>query len=158
MGPRLTTDAICPTDAYGWTKALGEPPGATVVRTSFLCTEHGQWADLRAMAGSGSHKLIYESRARAFWSGSTVDAVATALIELARDRLDDRAVHHLATERPIKKSEATAIIAKHDPIVASNTWIDFRTDDSPQPYRVLIPTKTLPPFVDALREWVARNA
>jgi dTDP-4-dehydrorhamnose reductase len=156
--PWRTTDAVCPTDAYGWSKALGEPPGVMVVRTSFLCTEHGQWADLRALAGSAGHRLIYESRICAFWSGSTVDAVAKALIELARDRLDDRAVHHLATEHPISKVVATAIISGLDPLVASNRWIDFRADDSPQPYRVLAPTITLPPFADALREWAAHNA
>lgn len=101
------TDEVSPVDPYGWSKALGEPvgPGVTVVRTSFMGPEHGLWHWARSHAvGESIPGWRY-----AYWSGSTVDAVAKALLRIADARARS-GTYHLATNEPISKYHVLKVL------------------------------------------------
>lgn len=95
-------DTPDPHDAYGLSKALGEPSGQRVltVRTSFAGAEHGLWAWLRGQPPGST----VEGWRNALWSGTTVDAVARSLVALAEAPPLVAGTFHLATEFPVRKS------------------------------------------------------
>lgn len=134
-----------PVDLYGRTKLVGEveAPHVTNVRTSFVGPDHGLWAWVVEQARA---EATVEGWSRAFWSGSTVWAVAARLVDLAGDDTPPGGVLHLATEEPITKHGAVQLIARHEGIPLAivedkRTMID----------RTLYPTHPLESFADALK-------
>lgn len=108
------------TDDYGLSKWLGETPGpgTSVVRTSFVGPGHGLWEWLAGLP-PGATISGYD---RAWWSGSTVWAVARALMEYAlmpdgvvsgQLLAASGRVDHLATHLPITKALACGLILDH---------------------------------------------
>ncbi len=139
-------DAAMPDDHYGRTKLAGESEGAINVRTSFVGPRHGLWKWLADQ--ENDHSLEVPGWRNAWWSGSTVMAVAKALLELARDPGDPRTLH-LATEEPISKQRLLAVLARQ------MGWkLDIRPQNEPRIDRSLHPDVVLPAFADALREMV----
>lgn len=151
--PYTVEDRPDPAGVYGITKRLGEVEAAhvAVVRTSFIGPAQGLWDWLASSTGT------VDGWRHAYWSGSTVDAVAERLVDVAArfDQGDIRpGLHHLATER---------VTTKHDVLVALRDAFDlYRVAIKPtwRPYinRALSPTlPPLPPFDDALRAHLERR-
>lgn len=137
-----TDETPNPDSIYGRTKLAGEvdAPCVTNVRTSFVGPDHGLWAWI---ASQPKHAVI-EGWNGAWWSGSTVWAVAEALIRLCHWPTDN--VEHIAVGMPQTKFEVVTELVKHigrDDIrvVPSDT---YRID------RSLRPTYRLEPFSQAL--------
>ncbi len=135
------------TEMYGRSKALGEPPEALVVRTSFVTPRHGlmQWLI------SQQDGAIVPGWAYAMWSGSTVYAVADALVDLALRPPTRIGIHHLATLHPISKAEALRQMVEA-------LRLDLTVDVEFEHYvnRALansLPGRHLQPFEEALRQW-----
>ncbi len=99
--PYSSVDAAAPIDLYGRTKLAGEVPSLAVtnVRTSFIGPAHGLWKWFVEHDGSDT---AAEGWRNAWWSGSTVDAVARALVDIAAGPPVQNVVH-LATEHPVSK-------------------------------------------------------
>ncbi len=146
--PRPSDTVANPVTLYGRTKLAGESDLAINVRTSFVGPRHGLWKWLVEQAEVKPYDGIPGWR-NAWWSGSTVMAVAKALLQLARDPGDPRTLH-LATDVPINKYELLlqlrVALGLDDPHIAPV--------DEPRIDRSLHPDITLPPFADALREMV----
>ena len=140
----------CPDDAYGRSKLLGEADDITVVRTSFIGPDHGLLAWLIESAARG--ELSVEGWSRAWWSGSTVWAVARGLVAILRSA-PDADIYHLSTEAPISKMQALRMCAR-----AIGLDIEIVPCKFPEINRALDPTITLPPFEDELAELAARCA
>lgn len=89
-----------PVDLYGRTKLVGEVKADNVlnVRTSFIGFEHGLLAWL---CSHGEYSTL-DGWMHAYWSGSTVWAVAEKLVELALNFKEGGTIH-LATKEPIDK-------------------------------------------------------
>ncbi len=145
--PRPSDTVANPTTLYGRTKLAGESENAINVRTSFVGPRHGLWAwfvDQRTADPGGS----VDGWINAWWSGSTVVAVAQALLELARHPGDPRTLH-LATKMPITKCDLLCTLQRQ--VVMGGT---IEEADQPRIDRSLHPDITLPPFADALRDMV----
>lgn len=137
-----------PDTHYGRTKLAGESENAINVRTSFVGVRHGLWKWAWTQAMHSYHPVLDGWR-QAWWSGSTVMAVAHALIDLARDPGEPRTLH-LATETPISKFELLETLKRQ------HNWpVEINPVDEPRIDRSLHPDITLPPFADALREMVS---
>lgn len=100
-----TDEPPSPRDLYGSSKLAGEPKGALVVRTSFISPAAGLWSWLKAEVASGQKAV--PGHARATWTGSTVEAVAEQLIDVALpDALaGETGIRHLATAGHVTKSQ-----------------------------------------------------
>ncbi len=140
-------DAATPDDLYGRTKLAGESERAINVRTSFVGPRHGLWKWLVDEANKPDPGV--DGWANAWWSGSTVNAVAHALLELARHP-GEPCTLHLATETPISKAEVIFDILEE--LVLPRTKVNLVQE--PRIDRSLHPDIVLPPFAEALREMV----
>lgn len=100
-----------PDSLYGRTKLAGEVDSPLVwnVRTSFVGPDHGLWAWI----ASREDNEVVEGWSEAWWSGSTVWAVADALVQMAANLPPKHHTLHLATSQPITKLEAVTQIASH---------------------------------------------
>lgn len=151
--PRPSDTVANPVTLYGRTKLAGESERAINVRTSFVGPRHGLWkwfVDQRR----ADPKCTVDGWINAWWSGSTVMAVAQALLELARHPGEPRTLH-LATEAPITKFGLLATLQEQ---LAANDYSmdgDVLSTDEPRIDRSLHPDIVLPPFADALREMVS---
>ncbi len=134
-----------PRDMYGRSKLLGETlqePFVTVARTSFIGFEHGllAWFIDAALRGAS-----VEGYRNAWWSGSSVNHVARAIVNLAFDR--PGGLQHIALTSPIRKSHLLHLI---------NTAFGFHVEirDVEQPFigRGLAPTIVLPSIETAVAE------
>lgn len=140
--PRTVTAPAAPLDLYGRSKLAGEPQGLgdhVTVRTSFIGPVHGLWPWAQSMAGQQ-----VEGWEHAYWSGSTVDAVADALLDIADDRTI-KGVQHLATPEPMSK--ASVLMA-----LSVALAFDLHIEVTPEPHidRSMRPTVELPPLHVAL--------
>jgi len=130
-------------DIYGRSKALGEMgDGVTAVRTSFITPEHGLWRWFVEQAEAGVSEV--PGWQNAWWSGSTVWAVADGLVRIA-EAPERNAIEHLATPEPISKYESLVLLRKR-------LWlsIDVNAVYEPRVMRGLRPTVVLEPFEAAL--------
>lgn len=87
-----------PVDVYGCTKRVGEllPNRVTVVRTSFIGVEHGLFSWF-----VNNKSRVIQGYENAWWTGSTVTAVAEGLINIASKR--PGLTQHLSSSVPISK-------------------------------------------------------
>lgn len=147
--PYRDTDPMDAQDAYGRAKALGEPPDAVVLRTSFVGPQHGLWRWLREQ----SHGAAVEGWRNALWSGSTVDAVARAIVEVSHRRYA-HGVYHLATDVPTRKLDVVMLLA-----ALLSLDLSVRPVDEPRLNRALEPSAGMPvlePFAAAIGRFVAQ--
>ena len=139
----FATEAPDAIDVYGRSKALGEMgQGMTAVRTSFVSPDHGVWRWLVGMAAAGAETV--PGWMQAWWSGSTVWAVADGLVKIAEGR-ERNAVEHLATSEMISKHEVLARLAKR-----LGLSLEIEGLYEPRIMRGLYPTIALQPFEEAL--------
>lgn len=142
-----------PVDLYGRTKLVGEveAPHVTVVRTSFVGSDHGLW---RWVVEQIEHGAEFEGWTKAMWSGSTVWAVADALVRMVDDtpgshgwamRTPPRGIIHLATKKAISKYEAIDLIGAF-----IGVELRLRRNTTVVLDRTLHPTHELPSFEEAL--------
>lgn len=131
-----------PTDLYGASKRAGEfcnSKDVTVVRTSFIGFQHGL---LRWVLDQPQGATI-EGWSRAYWSGSSVYAVASSLTFLMQNG-PPGGIQQLATEQPITKYEVLSKLIKA-----------FRPDlrlevKGKAVFRAMQPTLTLDTFESSL--------
>ena len=131
-------------DGYGLSKSIGEYialfPNTAVVRTSFIGKEHGLL-----------HWLLTESKAevegwtKAYWSGSTVYAVARGLVDIADSTASG--IIHLTTQKPISKYQALLELS-----YAFGLSTKIKPVSKPRINRELIPTVILEPLNEAILE------
>lgn len=132
-------------DLYGRSKALGEVqvPHVTNVRTSFIGPEHGLWAWLASQPDGAT----VDGWQGAYWTGSTVDAVADAIARMAAMDTPPGGTVHLAT---------AGKISKHEVLCRLKEWlglnVTIRPVYEPRIDRALLPTEgwELPELTDAL--------
>lgn len=131
------------TEEYGRSKMVGESIAArgnniTIVRTSFIGFRHGllNWFLSEARA-KNPHAI--KGWANAWWSGSTVDAVAAGLATIAEKT--PGGIHHLSTDLPVSKYD---LLCQLSTLFGLNARI-VKTN---KPYinRALFPTDRLPPI------------
>lgn len=122
-------------DMYSLTKYLGEDQSRQlVVRTSFVGPGSRMWRDIQKAAFAGTD---YPGWAQ-FWSGSHVDEVAGAIIDLVVPHalVHPTGVIHLATSNPIRKYRVAEKIAN---VIKMPVKLHL-TFDGPQD-RLLAPTE-----------------
>lgn len=142
-----TADETDPRDVYGQTKALGEPASAVVLRTSFVGPQHGLWRWLREQPPGAS----VEGWSNARWSGSTVDAVARAIVWVARAETLP-GIYHLATDTPISKLDVVTLLS-----ALLGLDLSVHPVDDPMINRALVPSRQMPvlePFPQAIGAFV----
>ena len=131
-------------DGYGVSKSIGEYialfPNTAVVRTSFIGSEHGLLHWLLAQ-----NNAVIDGWTKAYWSGSTVYAVARGLVDIAESSVDG--IVHLATQKPISKYQALVELSY---AFGLNTKI--KSVSKPRINRELIPTVILEPLNEAIAE------
>lgn len=149
------TDIPDPRDYYGKSKALGEviAPHVSVCRTSFIGCDHGIMAWLLSAgvaAKSTGETVVIDGYKNAFWTGSTVGAVAHELINILVSGVFG--VHHVATEQ---------MISKHDLLLKLIEAYTLNVQIKPVYYpvinRALTPTIVLPNIDEALRDYPCRQ-
>lgn len=139
------TDTPYPLTPYGISKLLGEQTATHVsnVRTSFIGLKHGllRWL-IEQPAGSVIHGWDL-----AFWSGSTVRAVAEKLAEYALNKSRLPNTVHLAvdTNFAISKYDLIAKLIRHYQLDLA-----LKRDSSVSVNRILVPTHFLEAFDVAL--------
>lgn len=136
--PRRTDNAPAPRDLYGRTKLAGELVGvsnATTVRTSFLGLEHGL---LRYLL-NGEWEV--EGWRHAFWTGSSVWAVARGLCDVLATNPFGGWVEHLSTREKVSKFD----VLRGLKLALDRTTV-IRAADKPHIDRALEPTIELPPI------------
>lgn len=147
-----TNNTPDPRDYYGKTKALGEVVGqnVSVVRTSFIGCEHGflKWVlDAGFVAKSTQTEVVIDGWKNALWSGSTVQVVARALIDILKDS-EVHGLVHLSTEQVISKYDlATKAIEAYELNVSLTPKYE------PIINRALQPTVVLQSLDEALEEY-----
>lgn len=144
-----------PRDYYGKSKAFGEviAPHVCVARTSFIGCDHGIMAWLLSAgvaAKSTGETVVIDGYKNAKWTGSTVGAVAHALINMLVSGVFG--VQHLATEQ---------VISKHDLLLKLIEVYELNVQIKPIYYpvinRALVPTVVLPRIDEALKEYPCRQ-
>ncbi len=143
-GRRYETDHRAnATDLYGRSKALGEvqAPHVTNVRTSFIGPDHGLWAWLIGEAQAGRAVQGWQE---AWWTGSTVEAVALKIAGIAASPPGGMTVH-LATTDKISKWEVLLHLKAH-----LGLGVQIVPTREPRIDRALLPTHLLPPLAEAL--------
>jgi dTDP-4-dehydrorhamnose reductase len=142
------TRDVAPDTLYGRSKLAGEPESALVVRTSFASPDAGFWkwvADTIAEDAVDAGGIYGWTAAH--WSGSTVWAVADAIIDLC-ERGYEKSVINLATKAPSTKFAALMALRER----AGLPFFDIVPSTSPQVMRGMFPDVELPNFADALEE------
>jgi dTDP-4-dehydrorhamnose reductase len=130
-------------DVYGRSKVLGEMGrGITAVRTSFITPEHGLWRWFVEQAEAGVSEV--PGWQNAWWSGSTVWAVAEGLVRIA-EAPERNPIEHLATAEMISKYEVLHLLRKR-------LWLSIGINGvyEPRVMRGLRPTVELEPFEAAI--------
>lgn len=142
-----------PVDLYGRSKLTGEVSAdhVTNVRTSFIGPDHGLWRWLADAAARGDATV--EGWAQAWWTGSTVQAVAAALVDMAASGVPLVNIVHLATVQKISKHMVLTQLRDH-------LGLDIAIGPKNQPRidRALTPTMTLSPLWEALAALRAEKA
>lgn len=141
---RDETDAL---DLYGRTKAIGEPPNAVVLRTSFVGPQHGLWRWLREQPPGAT----VDGWKNAMWSGSTVDAVARAIVTVMRMHVPS-GTYHLSTDDPLAKFDAVVLLS-----ALLGLDLNVRAVGEPAINRTLRPSRDMPrlePFQHAVGAFV----
>lgn len=133
---QVETDRPDATDVYGRSKALGElclgsDGKVTVVRCSFIGPRHGL---VRWFLDQPEHAVV-KGYANAMWSGSTVDAVANGLIDIAEQGGTGR-LEHLSTRDQHSKYDVLLTLA----LALRRPDIQIEPSDEPRIYRALVPT------------------
>ena len=151
FGRRDIKDRPDPSDLYGATKRVGEElswwapnPSITVLRTSFVSARSGL---LKMLMDQPIRSTVF-GHANSWWSGSTVQAVAEAILTLAEN--PPGGLHHLATRDVISKAHLLAVAS-----VAFNHEIAIERRDSPIVYRGLVPTIELEDFDSAIIKYAS---
>lgn len=132
-----------PGDLYGRSKLLGEAIAErhAVVRTSFVGPEHGL---MRWLLDQPKGATV-EGWLQALWTGSTVQAVARGLLEIAAS--GETGLMHLATQRVYSKCEVLELMTRQLGLPVSIERVS-----TPSINRALAPTHLLPPFEKAAEE------
>lgn len=141
VGPYTVTDVPDPYDIYSVTKRVGEMADVVVVRTSFIGRRHG----LMRWAIENRGRLV-EGYENVWWSGSTVQEVATRLLDIAENPPPAKTIIHLATERPVTKCDVLVYLN-----VALELNLAIVPVMLPHINRALHATHTLQPIAQALR-------
>jgi dTDP-4-dehydrorhamnose reductase len=143
-----TTSRPDPIDLYGRSKLAGEvdAPHIYNIRTSFVGPEHGLWKWLATAKERGQSEI--PGWTTAFWSGSTVWAVASALVDMTEVTPKERLVH-LATAQTISKYDALIALRAH-----IGTDVSIYSTKLPRIHRGLVPTEghILPSLAESLKE------
>jgi dTDP-4-dehydrorhamnose reductase len=150
IGPFSSSiDHPAPADTYGRSKLAGEVlgnPKVLNVRTSFVGPEHGLWKWV-ADQPPGAEIEGWEN---ALWTGSTVQAVAKSLVDIAVSRYPwEGGVLHLSTKTWRSKADVVRAIAQK----IGRTDLNIRPVLKPSIDRRLVPDLPLQEFGEALREW-----
>ena len=112
LRPYEPGDAPDARDPYGATKAMGEKLVAwagsaggdtTIIRTSFIGPQHGLW---RWYVDNDSS--VVPAFTNVPWSGSTVDIIAEAIVDIATS--PHEGVMHVGTADPMRKSEVLSAL------------------------------------------------
>lgn len=137
-----------PRDYYGKSKAMGEvaSPNVLNVRTSFIGCEHGFMNWIFNVAHSTTEHKTINGYKGALWSGSTVQAVASALCDLLDT--DKRGVIHLSTQQVITKYDLAVKL-----IELNGFDIEVEPVYHPIMNRALLPTVELQDIDSALAEY-----
>lgn len=141
------TDTPYPLTEYGISKLLGEQiaPHVSNIRTSFIGYEHGllRWL-LEQKPGS-----TVDGWDLAFWSGSTVAAVADRLMTAAVNKAKLPGIVHLAvdTNFAISKYDLLAKLIRHYKLDVA-----LRRVSTVQVNRLMVPTCFLDPIDRALEQ------
>lgn len=149
-----STQTPDPRDLYGYTKAAGEPltyKTAVVIRTSFIGRDHGVLAWFLEQA---HHGRDVDGWRRAYWTGSTVDAVARSLVNVAASPDVRPGVLHLATREKVSKHDVL-VMAKE--LFAPRSQTTIVPKDEPHVDRALAPDIVLEPVHRALEAMIARK-
>lgn len=101
--PRTVLDTPNPDTLYSRSKRAGEPigkPNVTVIRTSFVGPDHGLWK----WVVEQPRNAVIPGWMEAWWSGSTVWAIASNLVAVAVSPASSfKPLEHMATQIPISK-------------------------------------------------------
>jgi dTDP-4-dehydrorhamnose reductase len=132
-----------PTDTYGRSKLAGELyyDHCTTVRTSFIGPEHGLMRWFLGRKGG-----VVQGWRNAFWTGSTVDAVARGLVTIANLRPGGGLVQHLSTVYVTRKLDVLNALQE-----AFGVDVRIVPSDTPHINRSLHPTVVLDDFYTALK-------
>ncbi len=144
----VSTDCVNEPTVYGRSKLAGETEYAVNVRTSFVGPRHGLWKWLEKISYSDNTGGMPPTPGwvNAMWSGSTVDAVARALIDLAQNPGDSRTLN-LAMRKPIRKYDLLELL------IDEHNWsANLYVVEEPRIDRSMRPDIELPSFADALAE------
>ena len=144
-------DPAAPRDLYGRSKLAGElvgVPNATTVRTSFIGPNHGMLGFILDAERQGER--FVNGWRRAYWTGSTVWAVARGLCDVVL-RPPTGGIEHLATGEKVTKYEVLATVRR-----LLGLQVQVIPVDMPRIDRALQPTILLPPLEHELRELVER--
>ena len=150
---KYTTDNTQdPRDYYGKSKAYGEvlASNAMVVRTSFIGCEHGLMnmvLNAGQLAKTSDMQVNIDGWKCALWTGSTVQAVADALVDLLTNKFD-AGIAHLAAEKTTTKFE---VVTKLVELNGFNVLV--RPVYHPVYNRGLVPTHVLQDVYTALDEY-----
>lgn len=147
LHPYTVNDPPNNREPYGFSKGLGEvyAPHVMNVRTSFIGPEHGL---MRWFLDQTEEVLGYKG---AWWTGSTVKAVARELVQLVHTPF--RPLVHLSTKAPINKYEVLCLLrdavrARHGSGYLSG--VEIIPALKPKINRALKPTVELPPLDECL--------
>lgn len=141
---KYVTDSIPdPRDYYGRSKALGEvlAGNAMVIRTSFIGCEHGLM-NMVLSAGRTAKELgmqvSIDGWKNALWTGSTVQAVATSLVDILVTDKFKSGIAHLSSKNTATKFDVVSRLVEmnaFDVIVKPVTYPTFN--------RALMPSEDL---------------
>lgn len=147
----MPTDIKDPKDYYGMSKSLGEPlaPNVLVLRTSFMGRDHGTMAWLCNQEPGAT----VEGWVNARWTGSTVEAVADAIIEVVASGAKIYGIQHLSTAQSISKYDAIEIMIR-------KLKLPINVKPTLHPYinKALKPTTELLGFSEALDRYGYTNS
>lgn len=144
-----TSDVQDPRDFYGKSKSMGEvpAPNSSIIRTSFIGCAHGLMRTVLA-AGQTASKLEQPVEVSgwkcALWNGSTVQAVAHALVT------EDFPIGlvHLSAKNTTTKFDVVSKLVE-----MNNFNVTVRPDYYPTYNRALSPTVILQDVFEALDEY-----
>ncbi len=110
-GNYLERDTPDAQDAYGRSKAAGEPASAMVVRTSFVGSERHNKRSLLEWVRSNAGKEV-DGYANQKWNGVTCLQLAKLLEEVVREGAYRQGVQHYFSPRAVSKYELVSLISE----------------------------------------------